>query len=148
MNKLLRTIPFPVKLMLIGIIPLVFALYLSVDLHKEKTEKIKVLEGFITYLDQSVIITRLIDDLQLERRLSYGFIMRKQGEAQMVTLRGKANATITQIESLNASNLEKFKSYTFLDQLDAIRDKIDKGQATADEVMNYYTTVIFRLNML
>jgi len=52
MNKLFKKLPLPVKLLLIGLVPLLFILYLSVQVNAEKNEKLEVMTRFMNQVNQ------------------------------------------------------------------------------------------------
>ena len=47
MNRFFRNLPFAVKLILIGFIPLVFLVYLTIQVYREKNEKLNILNHYI-----------------------------------------------------------------------------------------------------
>lgn len=148
MNKLFKKLPLPVKLLLIGLLPLLFILYLSIQVNAEKTEKIEVMTKFMEQINQSTVISSLIDELQLERRYSFGFTLNKIPLANVLLQRTRTDAAITALSGQSANRLGDFKKYTFVDQLGSIRSRIEKNQVNPTEVMDYYTNAILRLGSL
>src|SRR5690242_7189949 len=148
MNHFFRRIPLPVKLMLIGLIPLAFLIYLSLELYQEKAQKVAVLNGYIQHIVQSARINKLIDELQTERKLSFDYAMKKDGKAVLMNQRPRTDSVINQLIKSNDDALTDFTQYTFLKDLRKVRNKVDSGKYSPDMVMQYYTTTIFRLSTL
>ena len=71
MNSFFKKLPLPVKLILIGLIPILFIIYLSVQLHIEKAQQVNLLGDYIEKIHESETISKLMDALQTERRYSY-----------------------------------------------------------------------------
>jgi len=46
MNKFFRKLPLQAKLVLIGLIPFIFLLILTIQVYNEKTEKLKLFENY------------------------------------------------------------------------------------------------------
>lgn len=145
MNQLFRKLTLPVKLMLIGLVPLVFLLYLAIEVHNEKTEKIEVLDKFMGQVTRSTNVSTVVDELQSERRLSFGYVLQKQTESKLAVQREKTDEALTNLERETGITLAEFKTYTFLDELPQMRTKIDQGKADPEELMAYYTATISRL---
>jgi signal transduction histidine kinase/DNA-binding response OmpR family regulator len=148
MNKLFNNIPLPIKLMLIGIIPLLFMLYLAIQVHKERTDRIDLLEKFSREINENAARIRLIDDLQIERRLSFKYVLRNDEEAAMLLQRSKTDESIQTLKKLVSGNRIHFTEYTFLNQLESIRERIDTRKIPADEVLGFYSSTILRNSSL
>src|SRR5690349_4449737 len=125
MNHFFRRIPLPVKLMLIGLIPLAFLIYLSLELYQEKAEKVAVLKGYIQHINQSANINLLIDELQTERKLSFDYAMKKKGNDLLLRQRPLTDSVINLLKKSNDDALTNFTEYTFLKDLPDIRAKTD-----------------------
>ncbi len=147
-NKLLKKLPLPVKLTLIGIIPLFFVIYLTAEINVVQQEKINVLEKFMVRLQQTDDISALIDVLQAERRYTSRFALNKSEQTNMIIKRNGTNLAIADLEAKADERMLNFKSYTFLEQLPAFRKRIDDAKEGADEVMDFYSNIIFRLNSI
>ena len=78
MKNVFYRLPLPVKLLLVGIVPLLFVIYLSVQLFVEKTQNVALLQSLRARIDQSATLTRLIDALQRERAYSYDYALKKK----------------------------------------------------------------------
>ncbi len=149
MNNFFRRLSLPVKLLLLTLFPLALIIYLSFETYNEKSKKIELLEGYIDRINESADISDLINALQLERRHSFAYGLKKDidSRAQLEAQRPVTDLAIKKLEQTNDSTLKDFKDYTFLKILDSIRKAMDGG-ASQDVAMQYYTTAIFRLNTL
>ena len=148
MNSYFRRIPLAIKLILIGFIPLIFLIYLSIQLYNEKTQKVELLGYFIDRIHQSGNITALIDNLQLERRLSHQYALKNEQKNEMLLQRIQTDSSLTRLSRNEGINLTRFKAYTFLNELQSIRISIDSATITKTGIMDFYTNSIYRLNLL
>lgn len=148
MRKFFRQLPLPVKLLLVGLVPLLLLIYLSLQLYIEKSQKVNLLGSYITSINQSASITRLIDELQKERRFSYEYALVKSWKQEMLKQRPVTDSVIGQLENEHDETLADFQNYTFLEQLPNMRRHLDSNMYPANQVMHYYTNMIFRLNTL
>ncbi len=130
MNKLFKKVPFPIKLLIIGLLPLIFLLVVSIQLHKQRSEKIAVIEATRQRLDRSAAISELIDHLQSERRISFSYAITRQNNGTLGVLRSKTDDAIRQIERREGSSLKGMRNYTFLDRLESTRSLLDEGKLT------------------
>lgn len=139
----------PIKLLLLISIPLALIIYLSFELYNEKSKKVDLLSGYIDRIALSADLSDLINALQVERRHSFAYGLKKDidSKAQLEAQRPVTDLVIKKLEERNDSTLKDFKDYTFLKNLEQVRNAIDTG-ASPDFSMQYYTTTIFRLNTL
>jgi signal transduction histidine kinase len=133
--------------MLIGFVPFIFLVYLSFRLHSENTKKVELLGSYIERIHESVDIAKLIDNLQIERRYSFQHALTKGMAGELQTQRPKTDSIIQKLSAYKSS-LADFRSYTFLNNLSAMRTAIDSGHVTITMVMDYYTNVLYRFNTL
>ena len=149
MNNFFRKLPLQVKLLLLILFPLALVTYLSFELYSEKSKKVDLLAGYIDRIAEAQDIADLINALQLERRHSFAFALKKDidSRSQLEAQRPVTDLAIKNLEERKDSTLKDFKEYTFLKNLEHVRKAIDSG-ASADLSMQYYTTSIFRLNTL
>jgi PAS domain S-box-containing protein len=145
MHRGFQRLPLSMKLLLIGIIPLAFLVYLSFQVYQEKTQKLTLLDGYIRRIDQSATINTLIDYLQKERKLSFDLAMKKEGQAELLRQRPIIDSVMRELEK---TTIAGYTAYTFLHKLKDIRGLVDSGKIAPDQVMHYYTTSIYRLNTL
>jgi signal transduction histidine kinase/CheY-like chemotaxis protein len=148
MNTLFRRLALPVKLTLIGLVPFILLLIVAIQLLRAKSEKLDVIKSYQTRVGQAANLSNLIDQLQSERRYSFGYTYKQTNGAEMVLERSRVNDAIARVEQENGGNLKDFKSYTFLTQLAEMRTRIDKKSVFAADVMSFYTSLIFRLNTI
>src|SRR5258705_2802970 len=145
MNRALRRLPLPVKLSLIGFIPLALLVYTSLQIYADKNRKVKLLSSYIDRIRQSGNINTLIDYLEKERKFSFDYAMRKQRQDELIMQRPRTDSAI---QALEEGSLSGFRSYTFLENIGKVRNYIDSGYVPPEQVMHYYTTAIFRINTL
>ena len=62
MIQFLRKLPLQGKLMLIGIVPVIFLIYLSFELYREKTQRVKLIGDYIERIHQSANINTLMNE--------------------------------------------------------------------------------------
>jgi len=141
-------LPFSTKLMLIAFIPLAFLIYLSIELYKEKNEKLVQIKAYIDRINQSADITELIDNLQEERKFSFDYAMTNAPRKNLVLQRPKTDKFINKLEKSTDPALFNFTLYTSLSKLNEVRDGIDTANMAPNVVMHYYSNMIFRLNTL
>ena len=149
MNFTFKKLPLSVKLMLIGIIPIVFLIYLSYELYNEKMLRVKLIGDYIEQIHESGNISSLIDELQKERRRSYQYILEQKGYNNIILQRPHTDSAIQRLERIDNLAIINFTQYTFLDRLPKIRNAIDSSKGySADSVMQFYTNAVFRLTTL
>ena len=132
--------------MLIGLVPLILLIYLSVQLIAEQEKKLNLLHGYITRIHQSSDISKLINELQEERRFSFDYALKGGLKDEMLHQRVITDSAVQWLKNTYKEDLSDFTVYTFLSDLATNRTKIDSGNMNANAVMHYYTTAIFRLN--
>ena len=138
-----------IKLMLIGIVPIIFLIYLSYELYKEKSQKVRLIGDYIERIHESANIISLMTELQTERRYSYEYALTRKGHDKIIPQRRVTDSVIKQLQKSSDSSLVGFTNYTFLNNMPAVRMALDTSPGfSADAIMQYYTTAIFRLNTL
>ncbi|MGV3527750.1 MAG: response regulator [Flavisolibacter sp.] len=148
MNKFIKKLPLPAKLVLIGILPLLVLVVTSFQMYREKNDKITMIEGYLQRTRQSAKISVLVNELQRERRYSFGNVLKKEWFTEMRLQRASTDSALEVLQEDPDPRLKGFEQYTFLDELPDLRNKIDDRTLSADAVLNFYTNVIFRLNTL
>lgn len=149
MNSFFRKLPLSIKLMLIGLIPVLFLIYVSGQLYNEKKQKVKLIADYIEHIHESQNIATLMSELENERKYSYVYALKKVNYSSIVFQRPKTDGAINRLSDSKDLALTDFKKYTFLQELPLIRSSIDSsGSFPADAVMKYYTSTISRLNTL
>ena len=132
--------------MLIALVPLALLVYFIIQIYEEKSDKVSVLEGYLDRVNQSAAIGTLIDALQAERRASFGYVITGERQTELLLSRPRTDSAIQGLAGL--PNLQNMVNYTFLDTLSNIRMAVDNRAAAPQQVMGYYTLVLFRLNTL
>jgi signal transduction histidine kinase/DNA-binding response OmpR family regulator len=146
MNKFFRRLSLPTKLTLMALIPLALLVFFAIQIYREKTEKIGILENYLDRVDVSVNISSAIDELQSERRFSFGYLINQEGKTELILQRNRTDSALARL--IRNPQLKFVETYTFLDSLGKIRIGIDNLILTPMDVMNYYTNTLFRLNTL
>ena len=135
--------------MLIGIIPVLFLIYLSNQLYDAKKQNVKLIEDYIEHLHKSGNIASLINELENERRYSYEYALKKDGYGNLMIQRPRTDAAIKLLGESKDLAIKNFTQYTFLNKLSRIRTALDTSlNYSANAIMQYYTNAIFRLNTL
>ncbi len=148
MNKFFRKLPLPVKLMLIGLVPLVFIIYLSLQVFNDQIQKINLLESYLDRIRQSANINTLINELETERKFSYENALNKDLRKELHVQQPKTDHAIKLLQGSTDLALTNFTEFTFLKDLQAMRVNIDTGHPSANVVMYFYTNAIYRLSTL
>ncbi len=148
MNSFFRQLSLPVKLMLIALLPLLFFIYLALQVYQEKTERINILGEFIKRVERSSAISTLIDNLQTEMRYSFIYVIKKDYQNQLLLQRAKTDEAYNKLQDSADEMLTGFSGYTMLNRLSGIRQMADEYRLSPQELMNFYTNSIFKLNNL
>jgi PAS domain S-box-containing protein len=148
MNRIFRRLPLLAKLLLIAIVPILFIVYLTAQLYVEKTRNLAQIKSYLDRIDQSATISRLISQLQKERRYSFDYALKSEYEDEMYESRKMTDSLLAELGKKQLSTLKEFNRYTFIAPLDSIRQKIDRKVFPSSAVMHNYTTAIFRLGTL
>ena len=136
MNYFFRRLPLSVKLLLISLVPLLFLIYLFIELYIEKTQKVTLLQSYLTRIDQSADMAKLIDALRQENRYSYNYALQKAQQPQMLAQRPVTDSLISRIHQYQDPSLKAFTQYTFLADLANIRNNLDSSRIDANAVMH------------
>ena len=135
--------------MLIGVVPVIFLIYLSYQLYKEKVQKVNLIGDYIERIHQSASINTLMNELQTERRYSYQYALTKEGHNKIISQRRITDSIVQHLQKSSDPSIKGFINYTFLNNISNVRTGLDTSQNySADAIMQYYSTVIFRLNTL
>lgn len=148
MNSIFRRLPLLAKLLLIAIVPILFIVYLTAQLYVEKTRNLAQIKSYLDRIDQSATISRLISQLQKERRYSFDYALKSEYGDEMYESRGLTDSLLAELEKKQLTTLKDFNRYTFIAPLDSVRQKIDQKVFPSGAVMHNYTTAIFRLSTL
>src|SRR5688572_14142287 len=134
--------------MLLGVVPLILLIYLSVQLISEQEKKLDLLHSYLIRIHQSSDISNLINELQAERRFSFDYALKGGEKDQMLQQRKLTDSAVQWLNNNYKEQLNDFTVYTFLSDLAPNRVKIDSAKMNANAVMHYFTTSIFRLNTM
>jgi signal transduction histidine kinase/CheY-like chemotaxis protein len=148
MNSLFKRLPFYAKLMLVGILPLALLVYFAFQIYNEKTQKISILQDYLSRVEQVSNINNLISELQSERRYSFGYALTKQWRSELVVQRPRTDAALKKLHADADTQYLHAESYTFLDSLQVKRAELDRQSISANDAINYFNNAIFRLNTL
>ena len=148
MNSFFRQLSLPAKLMLIALLPLLFFIYLAAEVYAEKTERINILQEYLKRIEKSTALSTLIDQLQTERRYSFSYILKQENQSQLLLQRIKTDEVYNKLQDPTDEMLKGFSVYTMLNRLSDIRQSIDEKKLSPEELMDFYTNTIFRLNNL
>ena len=149
MNSFFRKLPLSIKLMLIGLIPVLFLIYLSGQLYNDKMQRVKLIADYIEHIHESQNVAKLMSELENERKYSFQYTLKKVNYSNIVLQRSRTDSVITTLNQSKDLAISDFAQYTFLNKLSAVRNSIDSsGNYPSDAVMKYYTSVISRLNTI
>ena len=143
-----RNLSLKVKLLLLGFIPILFLIYFSIIIYRERSQKVELIGNYIEHVEQSANISELIAELSRERRYSYFYILKDSIYSQILPHRAKTDSIMRLLDKSKDLALENYVKYTFLDNLPVMRAAIDSSKTNTNQVIQYYTDAIFRLNML
>lgn len=148
MNRFFRRLPLLAKLLIITIVPLAFILFLTIQLYNEKSRNVDQIKSYLERINQSSAIIRLIDQLQKERRFSFDYALLKNHQVEMISERPVTDSLLNYLHKSHNQTLTGFKEYVFLENIDSVRSKIDRGRYPSNQVMHYYSSAIFRFGTL
>ncbi len=148
MTRLLQRLPLMAKLLILAILPILFAAYLTFQLYSEKQKNVAQIKNFLERIEQTAIIARLIDQLQLERRYSFDFAMRQVGEEKMKAQRPVTDSLLKKLQEKQGRDLKGFMKYAFLDDIDSVRQRIDRRAYDQNRVMHFYSSAVFRFSTI
>ncbi len=135
--------------MLIGIIPVLFLIYLSGQLYNDKKQRVKLIADYMEHIHESQNVAKLMSELENERKYSFQYALKKTNYSNIILQRTQTDAVIALLDKSKDLAISNFAKYTFLNKLSQIRNSIDSsGNYPADDLMKYYTSVISRLNTL
>lgn len=148
MLKIIKRLPLSVKLLLICLIPISLSIYFSVLIYQEKSERINILESSIDIIHVSSNIQDLIVALSWERRYSFNYLQNKERLEKLKEQKTKTDSIIAFIKS-STPRLSNFPEYTFLNQLENIRNSVlNDSNFSVRSAISYYTNTINRINMM
>src|ERR1700757_4406964 len=114
-----KRLPLRAKLTLIGFIPVLFLLCISMEFYWLEWKKNNQSIDDIQVVTRSSMVNRLMDQLQEERRFAYEYALKKEGHTQLLAQQDSTNFVIGQMEK--DPDLKGFEKYTMLDSLEEVR---------------------------
>jgi len=146
MKKIFNRIPLNLKLIFSAVIPLLALTYYFYIIQQERQIRIATTENFISRLNNAVAISNLADQLQQERRLSLSYLLRRENESNLLEQRKKVSLAFTEFENLSKDGFsDQFRKFTFVDELQNWRTKVDNHEIPANEVLLNYQLLLERL---
>ena len=132
--------------MLIALIPLALLIYFASQIYIEKSSKIDVLDNYFQRTESATLISMAVDEIQTERRYTYGYIIKNDWRAELVIQRPKTDSSLQRLK--RNPLLKGIETYSLFDSLSSYRAGIDRNTVSPEQAMNYFTNIIFRLNSL
>ena len=68
------------KLLVLALLPILFSAYLTLQIFQEKENNIAQIRDYSIRIEQAVTISRLIDQLHIEREYSFDYALRRISE--------------------------------------------------------------------
>ncbi|HVW97721.1 MAG TPA: ATP-binding protein [Mucilaginibacter sp.] len=145
--ELFRKLSLQTKLVLIGLVPTMFFLYVSLQYFHAEKQKLSLLHNNIRLINRADAVNKLIEQLGVERRFGYEFALKKD---ELSDFKEQFKNTDSAIENLEKTDpeLKDLRTYTMLDGLERTRQAVQKKAMPPDGVMGYYTTTMFRISYL
>jgi len=146
MRQLFNRIPLNLKLLFSAVIPLLALIYYFYIIQAEKQLQIVTTTNFIGRLNNTVATANLIDELQQERRFSLSLILKRENNNNLVDQREETDIAFNELEKLSIVGFtEDYKKFTFINDLQDWRKRIDSDDITANDVLLNYQLLIDRL---
>jgi signal transduction histidine kinase len=141
-----RNLSLTSKFLIIAIVPIGFIIFLSVKIYNYESDKLTLVDKYLASIKQAQRVFNVMDCLQDERRLSFLFSLEKENFPQLTRQRDITDSCIKDLQKVDSIYLADFTSYTYLDNISKVRLQVDSGRMNPEQVMNYYTNVIYRLD--
>jgi signal transduction histidine kinase/DNA-binding response OmpR family regulator/HAMP domain-containing protein len=146
MRKLFNRIPLNLKLVLSAVIPLLALIYYFYITQVEKQIQITTTNNFIGRLDNSIATANLVDELQQERRFSLSFLLKRENNTNLINQRRESDNAFDELEKVSGDTFsEDYKKFTFINDLQDWRKRIDSASISANDVLLNYQLLIDRL---
>jgi len=146
-TDLFKKLSLHAKLILIGLVPTIFFLYVSFQYYSSEKQKLSLLHEDIKIINRAEAINKLIDELVMERRYAFDFALKKIMHRELTDQWRHTDAAINNLVKID-SGLNGFQKYTMLEGLANIRKANDAQKLLPDAAMGYYSTAIFRMSTL
>ncbi len=142
---MLRKVPFNIKLMLAGLVPLAFLVYFGIQILNERNQRIATVTNLAKGITHSNEVMLLAEKLHFERRMSTIYLLGKTKHADVITARAATDRQMETLQSFLDTNWGNYRRYALLDKLVDHRKEVDEGQVSFAEVLNFYTAVLSRV---
>ncbi len=144
-----RKLPLTYLLLLTGIIPLLALLYVPGQLYLEKENRVSLLSGYNSHIQESGDLASLRDELGVEAEYSLEFALNKGRYSDLVIQRISTDRWIHKLEKSGDTSLTNFLKYTLHSGLISARTALE-GEAGIDvqSIMNFYYDAIWQLNTI
>lgn len=142
---LFKRLPLQTKLILIGLVPTIFFLYVSLQYYRAEKQKLELLHNDMRNINRSAGVDKLIDELRIERRYGYEYALKNNGYSKFTNQWKNTDATINELEKAQPE-LKSMAKYTLLDGLKKVRQNIAQKKLKPEAIIGYYMTAIFRLS--
>src|SRR5690606_33787079 len=112
----------------------------------EKQIQITTTNNFIGRLDNSIATANPVDELQQERRFSLSFLLKRENNANLINQRRESDNAFDALEKVSGDTFsEDYKKFTFINDLQDWRKRIDSANISANDVLLNYQLLIDRL---
>lgn len=148
MKNILKALPLPVKLAGVGILPILVLVYFSILILEEKNSRIEIISKYQERLQLSSELIDLANALQSERRVSFSNSIYYASRDELFSSRNNTNEKLEALRKLSLDSTYDVITFTGLNEINSIRDKIDSNLLQPAEIMNYYSNSMLRLNSL
>ncbi|MEC5147240.1 response regulator [Chitinophaga sp. 212800010-3] len=148
MKKFFLELPLPRKLMLIAVIPLVCLVFFGIAVFDKQSEDIRTIDGLAQKVAMATTIMKVADEIHMERRSSVNYVLQTGNLNDLLTQRAKTDLAIDAVKGSLLADNSRFFQYSMLNSLARKRKEIDNKNVPPQEVLDYYSGLILRLNDL
>ena len=146
-TDLFKKLSLQARLILIGLVPTIFFLYVSFQYYNAGKQKLALVHDDIKIINRAEAINKLIDELVLERRYAFDFALKKDTYSRLIAQWKHTDDAVDGLLKVDTS-LKGFQKYTMLNGLANIRKANSKQKLIPDAAMGFYSTLIFRISTL
>lgn len=146
MNRLLSHLPVQIKLILIGLIPLAFLIYLAIQVIKENNSRIDIVTNVVKDIDKGALVMELSSALHQERRVTYGYLYNNFSLSELAAVKFHTNEALSKLEKVLDSDFTNYTRFTLLDELSRYRNDVLNSNINVNQVLDYYTNVLFKIH--
>ncbi len=108
-----RNLSLTAKLLLLGIIPVLFLIYFSLMIYREKSQKVELLGNYIEHIQQSQNVAELVAQLTRERRYSYFYMLNDTGYSHLLQHRKRTDSILIFLKKAKILPLVIFQNILF-----------------------------------